>query len=574
VPSIAFADYITEKMKAAVDAGVEAIHVEEPEFWDRAGYSEAFKREYRLYYHEDWQPPHSSADAHHKCAKLKLYLYKRTIDRVSTAIKEYGLTKYDKIVRFYVPTHSLTSYSQIGIVSPEAALTDSPGVDGYIAQIWTNTARVMNDYEGVRAERVFESAYLEYGIMQELVKGTGRRMWFLHDPVEDHGAHGWDDYRMNYLKTVTASLMHPKINTYEIAPWPNRVFDGAYPANSPDQKPIPPEYATILNNVFQTLGDMETGETTFPVRTGLLMSDSAMFQRSYPDCAKMDEETKKLLDYRASHLFPDFFGMAMPLLKYGVLIRPVLLDNVRRFVGYLGDYDVIIVSYEHIKPSYPDENAALANWVRDGGTLIYVGNGEDPYHGVSGFWSDKYPTAAEHLFDLLGIEPDGDKSIFKVGEGTAAVWNAAPSSICSSREMADEWRDFYEEAIRQNGHEWKRANYVTEQRGTYLMAAVFDETDDCTVFEREGLFADMYAPAFDTVRKIRLEPGENGLWFDYGRIEGETLRVIGTGARVFSLEDTGSSVKVRFRGADCVRLNIRLRVPYMVSCSDSRFACT
>ena len=63
VPTVSFTDYLTEKLKAAVDAGVEAIHVEEPEFWDRAGYSEAFKREYLLHYREPWQPPHESADA-------------------------------------------------------------------------------------------------------------------------------------------------------------------------------------------------------------------------------------------------------------------------------------------------------------------------------------------------------------------------------------------------------------------------------------------------------------------------------------------------------------------------------
>ena len=106
------------------------------------------------------------------------------------------------------------------------------------------------------------------------------------------------------------------------------------------------------------------------------------------------------------------------------------------------------------------------------------------------------------------------------------------------------------------------------------MAAVFNETDDNTAFEKAGLYADMYSPAFDTVTKIRLEPDENGLWFDYGRIEDETLRVIGTGARIFSLEDEGNRISVRFRGADSVRLNIRLRVPYRVNCSDSRFECS
>lgn len=66
-------------------------------------------------------------------------------------------------------------------MSPEAALINIPTVDGYIAQIWTGTSREANVYEGVYKERTFETAYLEYGVMQELVKGTGRRMWFLND---------------------------------------------------------------------------------------------------------------------------------------------------------------------------------------------------------------------------------------------------------------------------------------------------------------------------------------------------------------------------------------------------------
>ena len=140
VPTVSFCDYMTEKLKGIVDLGVEAIHVEEPEFWDRAGYSEAFKREYELYYRAPWQPPHESVDARFRCAKLKAYLFTRAIDRISSALKEYALIKYGKKLRFYVPTHSLVNYTQWKIVSPEGRLADIPAVDGCIAQVWTGTA--------------------------------------------------------------------------------------------------------------------------------------------------------------------------------------------------------------------------------------------------------------------------------------------------------------------------------------------------------------------------------------------------------------------------------------------------
>lgn len=217
VPTVAFADYITEKLKAAVDAGVEAIHVEEPEFWDRAGYSESFKREYRTYYREDWTPPHSGVDARYKAAKLKAYLYARTIDRVSAALKEYALKKHGRNLRFYVPTHSLINYTQWKIVSPEGKLADIPEWTAVLPR----SGRVLQEknwFDGLFRERTFETAFLEYGVMQELVKGTGRRMWFLHDPIEDNPIFDWTDYRKNYLCTVAASLLHPKINRYEICP--------------------------------------------------------------------------------------------------------------------------------------------------------------------------------------------------------------------------------------------------------------------------------------------------------------------------------------------------------------------
>ncbi len=140
VPSVAFSKYLEEGVKRAVDAGAVAVHLEEPEFWARGGFSEAFQREWQIYYNEPWQRPDSSVDAQYRASKLKYYLYQRTLDRLCSAMKEYALVQHGRPVRFYVPTHSLLNYTQWRIVSPESALLDLPGVDGYIAQVWTGTA--------------------------------------------------------------------------------------------------------------------------------------------------------------------------------------------------------------------------------------------------------------------------------------------------------------------------------------------------------------------------------------------------------------------------------------------------
>lgn len=590
VPTVAFSDYLSDKLRAVVDAGVEAIHVEEPEFWDRGGYSPAFKREYELYYREPWKAPHESVDAKYKCGKLKAYLYTRTIDRLSSSLKEYAKKKYNRNLRFYVPTHSLINYTQWKIVSPEGRLADIPGVDGCIAQVWTGTAREKNWFDGVFKERTFETAYLEYGVMQELVKGTGRKMWFLHDPIEDNPIFDWDDYRKNYLCTLIASLLHPKVNSYEICPWPNRVFYDKYPKNTTDAEPIPEEYETILNNTFNTLGTLESAkEPAF--RVGILVGDCELYQREYPDSLFSesvkeitgtvlsdneelierfrnelfegnDENRELMLKFMSSNAFPAFFSIALPLLKYGIAVRPVLLDNMRRYVGYLNDYDMLLMSYEYMKPDYPDINSSLSAWVKEGGQLIYIGDGSDPFNDINSWWTGKYKNPAEHLFAMLGIVPEGEKSIFSVDNGTAAIYSINPSVFSYSKESADNLRSFFIEVASRKGIAPEFNNHLITERTPYIIASVMDESinDEPLVFS--GLFADMYSPSFDIITEKILYPGDKCLLMDLSKINNDS-EIIGTSVRVNELKATDCDAVLKISGAKMRKANIRVKLPFV-----------
>ena len=57
VPTFNFTEYLVQKLRPIIELGVEGIHLEEPEFWARAGYSESFKREWQAFFDEPWQPP-------------------------------------------------------------------------------------------------------------------------------------------------------------------------------------------------------------------------------------------------------------------------------------------------------------------------------------------------------------------------------------------------------------------------------------------------------------------------------------------------------------------------------------
>ncbi len=591
VPTIAFADYLSEKLKRAVDVGVEAIHVEEPEFWDRGGYSPAFKREYELYYRQPWKAPHESVDAKYKCGKLKAYLYTRTIDRISSALKEYAKVKYGRTLRFYVPTHSLINYTQWKIVSPEGKLADIPGVDGCIAQVWTGTSREKNWFNGVLKERTFETAFLEYGVMQELVKGTGRHMWFLHDPIEDNPIFDWTDYRKNYLCTVAASLLHPKVNTYEICPWPNRVFEDKYPKNSPEAEAIPEEYETILNNTFHTLGTLE-GAQENNFRVGILVGDCELYQREYPDCCFSEaakevvgtvlndddellnrfrnelftgkaENDELMLKFMSSNAFPAFFSIALPLLKYGIPVRPVLLDNARRYVGYLDDYDVLLMSYEYMKPDYPDINNSIASWVKGGGQLIYIGDGFDPYNSISSWWTGKFQNPAEHLFSMLGIPSDEEKAIFNCGEGTAAYWKINPSTFAYSKENADMLREFFLINTERKGRTPEFSNYLITRRAPYTIAAVMDESINDEPLVITGLYCDMFSPDFDVITEKILLPNDKAMLFNL--YEAKDFEIIGTSVRIDGIETGKNKVILNVSGAKMRKANIRIKLPFAAS---------
>ena len=84
-------------------------------------------------------------------------------------------------VKCYVPTHSLVNYSQWQICQSRS-LASLPCVDFYIAQVWTGTSREPNFFDGRKRERVFETAYLEYGSMGINDCSTGRKMFFSDRP--------------------------------------------------------------------------------------------------------------------------------------------------------------------------------------------------------------------------------------------------------------------------------------------------------------------------------------------------------------------------------------------------------
>jgi hypothetical protein len=559
VPSDAYVEYIKNYIDPAIDYGVHAIFLEEPEYWANTGWSEAFKREWQEFYGEPWQEPDSSPDAQYRASKLKYELYFEALREVMAHIdaraKEKGIE-----IECHVPTHSLVNYAQWRIVSPESHLIDIPQLDGYIAQVWTGTARSHNAYQGLSKERTFETAYLEYGQMLAMVRPTGKKVWFLADPIEDNPNYSWNNYKLNYECTIIASLMWPEVSRFEVMPWPDRIFQGTYPkvdmdAQSGDREGIPEDYATQLLAVINALNDMNQSDVRYDTGTrgiGVVVSDTMMFQRANPE--------------PSDPALGSFYALALPLLKVGVPVEIAQLENTIH-PGSLDRYSVLLMTYEHQKPLKPEYHAAIDAWVRAGGCLLFVDDGTDPYHGVREWWNDQGKTDAkayDDLFDRLGISDAAQRAPEAIGDGFVRVVRERPRDLPESAEGADKVRRWTEEMMTAKGRMLETQPHLCVRRGPYVIASVFDETlVDQPEFRLTGEYVDLFDPALPIVNERVLRANERALLYDIDwlRNANPNPKVLAAAARIRDEGFEGNQFQFTMRGPAGTKGSARVLLP-------------
>jgi hypothetical protein len=161
---------------------------------------------------------------------------------------------------------------------------------------------------------------------------------------------------------------------------------------------IPPEYATELQVVFNALADMEWPEDEIewlyaPVqRIGLAIADTMMYQRGDPDPSDPD------LSF--------IYGLALPLIKRGIPLQMAQMERMHD-TNYLNhELQVLLLTYEGMKPPSPQVHEAISHWVRSGGKLALFGVG-DAYDAAQAWWNDgnqAFNHARDHLLEMLQLD--------------------------------------------------------------------------------------------------------------------------------------------------------------------------
>jgi len=233
---------------------------------------------------------------------------------------------------------------------------------------------------------------------------------------------------------------------------------------------------------------------------GVLVSDSLMFQRGQPT--------------PSDPYLGNVYGLAMPLLKRGLPVTPVQLENVT-VPHYLDGFHILLLSYDGQKPLSPQVHPPLVDWVRSGGVLVVCDKDADPYLKVHEWWNSNgkhYATPREHLFELLGLDNSIAADKFtRVGKGGLIWMRDRPADLSTSAQGAMRVVAAVELAAEKARLEWHDKNYLLLRRGPYIIAAGLDESDAAKPHALHGRFVNLFDSTLRVENDISISPGSR--WF-------------------------------------------------------------
>ena len=328
----------------------------EPEYLASAGYAPAFKQAWQTEYNAPWLDPLSSINARFRASRL---MAQGVAARTQSAMQ--GVAARKPNARRMVALQSLLNGAESGSISPVTRIAGLNEVTDVFADVDLNTALAPIRYAGLRQERTFDRAYLEYSSLFHAAKGANKRVWFQINPLLGDLPTP-SDIRANFEHILAAALLFPDVSAYQLV-LPYQQLTSALPSDEQGR----------MHSLLSALEDMHnqtavSGNADKDDDIGVLIGDSIQWQREGPSPSDLD----------------GVFGLSLPLLQRGIPVQLASLDRAAD-PGYLNGFKTLLVSYDFQKPLGIRTQQALVEWVRRGGSLIYVG-GTDAYNTVSDSW--------------------------------------------------------------------------------------------------------------------------------------------------------------------------------------------
>jgi hypothetical protein len=308
--------------------------------------------------------------------------------------------------------------------------------------------------------------------------------------------------------------------------------------------------------MINTLNDMPLSENVVSGSHGIgvLMSNSLMFQR-FPVHNGYDDPQ-----------FSNFYGQTLPLLKRGIPVETVHIENLE-YDTTLKNIKVLIMSYSNMKPLSEESHTYLEKWIRSGGVLIYCGKDDDPYQQVMEWWNtegNSFRAPSEHLFKLLNIPSQTTNEKFNVEKGTVYIVKQNPKEFVL-QENGDQHfvgliKDAYENAAKSGVLQFR--NYLYLERGPYDIVSVMDEGVNSEPFSVKGTLIDLYDPKLPVLSEKIVQPGKQALLYNIDRVNNKKQpQVLTAASRVYDEKRNGNSYSFIAKSPVNTKNSMRILLP-------------
>jgi hypothetical protein len=191
-----------------------------------------------------------------------------------------------------------------------------------------------------------------------------------------------------------------------------------------------------------------------------------------------------------------------------------------------------------MKPPTEDGHTHLAQWVRNGGVIVYSGRDDDPFQTVQEWWNKgnkRYNCPADDLFEKLGIGANPKAGTYTVGKGKVCIIRRDPKEYVMESDRDGELRDQVEVLYQQaTGQKVAYKNNFYLARGPYDIVSVLDEGISSQPYTIKGKLIDLYDPALPVLTEKNIKVGEQGYFYNIDRVANpQTPQVLATAARVY-----------------------------------------
>ncbi len=319
-------------------ANVDGVVLVQQGYPASAGRSQAFQQAWQTKYGQPWQQSSVSAQMREQTGRLMAALtLQRTVDALLNLQK--NSPNVQRILQMSDPLTAMRT----GSILPFWHIASSPLVQQIIAGPSASLSQLNAAYRGGLQQEPFSQLMLAYTAAAGALQGLPAKL-VLKVPAAAN--------QFMWQNAVTAALLAPHSDDYLL--------------NSP---PPGSGLHTVWRNIMAALPKIPAGSPAarnLAIHTAVLLSDTAQWRS-------------------AGSVPPDanaLYALTLPLLKRGV---PVQLASLERMVdpAVLNGYNTLLLSFDNQRPLALPTLQALADWMRNGGSLlVFGGPGE-----TKGWWN-------------------------------------------------------------------------------------------------------------------------------------------------------------------------------------------